>query len=322
MTRIRIGILGCASIAKRMVMPAIRQCTHFELVGVASRTPEKANQTALNFNAQPFKSYEDLVNAKIDAVYIPLPNSLHYKWIKKALNNQLHVLSEKSMTCSLLQTQEVNTHARLEGLVLIENFQFRFHNQISHIQEILKSGALGELRNLRASFGVPPFPDRNNIRYQKSLGGGALLDAGAYPIKITQIFLGSDIYVDGASLTYSSNKQVDICGSAFLKQKNGNLTAQIAFGFDHFYQNNLELWGTKGKLTATRIFTAGPGIKPEIVIENQDGKEVLSLPEDNPFIKILNHFANCIRTKNNLEDEYSQNINQARLIGELNERAK
>ncbi|WP_029935173.1 Gfo/Idh/MocA family protein [Thiomicrospira pelophila] len=322
MNKIKIGILSCASIARRFVIPAIKQTPSFELYGIASRNPEKAKQAASDFETKVFESYDELINATLDAVYIPLPNSLHYEWIKKSLNNNLHVLVEKSMTCSLEQTQELNTLAQSKGLVLIENFQFRFHTQMAYIQQVLKSGKLGELRNIRASFGFPPFPDADNIRYHKQLGGGALLDAGAYPIKISQIFLGNDIYVDSSSLAFPADKQVDIWGSAFVKQENGKLTSQIAFGFDHFYQNNLELWGTKGKLTATRIFTAGPGVKPEVIIETQEGKESIVLPEDNHFVNMLNHFANCINTKQNLNDEYHQNINQARLIGELSERAK
>lgn len=322
MNKIKIGILSCASIARRFVIPAIKQTPSLELVGIACRSPKKAKQTASDFETQAFDSYEELINSPLEAVYIPLPNSLHYEWIKKSLNNNLHVLVEKSMTCSLEQTQELNTLAQSKGLVLIENFQFRFHSQMAYIQQVLKLGKLGELRNLRASFGFPPFPDGDNIRYQKQLGGGALLDAGAYPLKITQMFLGQDVFVDSASLAFQHDKEVDIWGSAYIKQKNGKLTSQIAFGFDHFYQNNLELWGTKGKLSATRIFTAGPGVKPEVLIETQEGKETIVLPEDNHFVNMLNHFANCINTQQNLNDEYHQNINQARLIGELSERAK
>lgn len=322
MSKIKIGILGYASIAKRFVITAIKQTPGFELVGIASRSSQKVNQAAIEFETKAFDSYEKLINSQLDAVYIPLPNGLHYEWIKKSLNNSLHVLVEKSMTCSAEQTQELNTLAQSKGLVLIENFQFRFHSQMAYIQNFLKSGQLGKLRNVRASFGFPPFPDSDNIRYQKQLCGGALLDAGAYPLKITQLFLGHDIYVDSASLAYPSDKEVDIWGSAFVKQKNGKLTSQIAFGFDHFYQNNLELWGTKGRLTATRIFTAGPGVKPELIIETPEGKETVILPEDNHFVNMLNHFANCINTKQKLNDEYNQNINQARLIGELSERAK
>ena len=204
----------------------------------------------------------------------------------------------------------------------MENFQFRFHSQLEFIKNLIDSGQIGELRNIRSSFGFPPFQDNDNIRYQKALGGGSLLDAGAYPLKITQIFLGHDVYVDSACLGSTNGKEVDIWGSAFLKHRRSSITSQIAFGFDHYYQNSLELWGSKGKVTANRIFTAGPGVNPEVIVETKNGVETHLLPEDNHFINMLNHFANCILTKQNLNDEYSQNINQARLLGELYERAK
>ena len=319
--KIRIGILGTADIAKRMMMPALIRCNEFEVVGVASRSPDRAIDFAKRFKIRNYASYEELLGAQIDAIYIPLPNSLHYEWIKKSLNNELHVLVEKSMTCELVQTIELNALARSKGLVLIENFQFRFHSQMTFITNFINSGRLGELRNVRSCFGFPPFPDKDNIRYQKQLGGGALLDAGAYPIKITQLFLGRDIFVAGGSIAFTSSKEVDTWGSAFIKQVSGDLTSQIAFGFDNFYQNNLELWGTKGKVTATRIFTAGPGVRPELKVESVDGEEIIILPEDNHFLNMLNYFANCIRTKTNLEDEYVQNVDQARLLGELSDYA-
>lgn len=322
MNNIKIGVLGCANIAKRFIIPAIKKTTSFELAGIASRSQDVAKETANQFQIKAFASYDELIASGLEAIYIPLPNSIHYEWIKKALNQNLHVLVEKSMTCSLEDTQDINALAKSKGLVLIENFQFRFHSQMAFINHVLNQNRLGDLRNLRSSFGFPPFANDQNIRYQKQLGGGALLDAGAYPLKITQIFLGHEIYVDSASLVYSPHKQVDISGSAFIKQKKGYLTSHIAFGFDHFYQNNLELWGSKGKLTATRIFTASPGVKPEVIIETQEGKETIFLPEDDHFVNMLNHFASCIQMQQNLMDEYRQNINQARLIGELYELAQ
>ena len=247
---------------------------------------------------------------------------MHYEWIKKALNKKLHVLVEKSLACDLDQVKELNQLARDNGLALVENFQFRFHNQIKFIQKKLDDGHLGEIKLLRSNFGFPPFEDKDNIRYQKTLGGGALLDAGAYTIKVSQIFLGEEIYVDSANLTKPHNEEVDIWGSAFIKQKNGYLTAQIAFGFDNFYQNTLEIWGSKGKLTANRIFTAGPGVQAKVTIENRDGIEAINLPEDNHFLNMLDHFSQLINTGNGLDDEYSQNINQARLIRELSDKSR
>jgi len=322
MKKINIGVLGCANIAQRFIIPTLKEMEEFNLFGIASRAKEKVDEFSKEFDTKAFYSYESLLDEKdLGAIYIPLPNSMHYEWINKALNKNLHVLVEKSMTCEFEEVKELNNLAKQKGLVLIENFQFRFHSQLQYIKELVDSGKIGELRNIRASFGFPPFADSDNIRYKKELGGGALLDAGAYPLKISQIFLGDDISVKSASLDTPKNKEVDIWGSAYMKQKNGNLTSQIAFGFDHFYQNNIELWGSKGKIYTNRIFTAAPGFEPTIEIETNDGKESVQLSSDHHFKNMLKHFYTQIITKENIEDEYKQNINQARLIRELKEKA-
>lgn len=318
MKKLNIGIVGCANIAKRFIIPTLKEMEEYNIIGIASRTKETADEFAKDFNIKAFYSYESILEDKsLEAVYIPLPNSLHYEWIKKSLQKNLHVLVEKSMTCSFEETLELNNLAKEKGLVLIENFQFRFHSQLKYIKDLIKSGRIGELRNIRASFGFPPFADSENIRYKKELGGGALLDAGAYPIKISQIFLGDDIYIDSSSLHYDNVKGVDIWGSAFIKKRDENITSQIAFGFDNFYQNNIELWGSKGKISTNRIFTAAPGFEPIIEIETSEGKEVISLTSDNHFKNMLRYFHSQTITKANVEQEYIENVKQSELIAEL-----
>ncbi len=321
--KINIGVIGCANIAEKYIVPALMKSEKFKIIGVASRAKEKADRFAFKYSTKAYYNYDSLVNdPKIQAVYIPLPNSLHFDWILKALKNNLHVLVEKSMSCSFEEVLELNNFAKSNKLVLIENFQFRFHSQLSHIKNLVNNGAIGEVRNVRSSFGFPPFADKKNIRYNKDLGGGALLDAGAYPIKISQFFLGEDIIVDSASLYYQADINVDTWGSACLKQKNGILSSQISFGFDNFYQNNIELWGNKGKIYTNRIFTAPPGFEPSIELETPEGKQIIKLPGDDHFINMLNHFHSQIKTKTELDLEYSQNINQARLISELFKQAR
>jgi len=319
--KINIGVLGCANIAQRYIIPSICKNNLFQLVGVASRSKNKADSVASLFNTKAYYSYESLLELDLDAIYIPLPNGLHYEWIKKALNKNIHVLVEKSLACNFAEVQELNLIAKNNGLVLMENFQFRFHKQLKFIQDEIDRGKLGEIKLLRSSFGFPPFLDKDNIRYQKTLGGGALLDAGAYTIKIAQIFLGSAINIEGASLDKPFDKEVDISGSAYIKLKKSYVTAQIAFGFDHFYQNSLEIWGSKGKLTASRIFTAGPGIKATVRIEGSDGYDNLHEFEDDHFHNMLNHFSKLIHTGIGIDNEYDQNENQARLIGEIFEKS-
>lgn len=322
--KITIGVLGTANIATRSIIPNILEFKNkFELVGIASRQKSKAVRTATKFGTNFYHGYDKLLSIEeLDAIYIPLPNSLHFEWIDKALEGGVNVLVEKSLACMYNDVKFLNQRAKEKKLVLLENFQFRFHSQLQYILEIVESGKLGELRCVRSSFGFPPFSDKKNIRYQKELGGGALLDAGAYPIKISQIFLGKNSIVSAAKLSMDAERGIDIWGGAFMKQLNGNLFSEIAFGFDHYYQCSIELWGNQGKLFTNRIFTANPLVAPEIVIETRKGKELITIEPDNHFKNMLNHFYSLCIGDADREEEYIQNINQARLISELKEKAE
>ena len=317
--KINIGVLGCANIAERYMIPAINALNpYYNLIGIASRSQDKAIELAKKFNTKSYNGYDDLLNEPLlEAVYIPLPNALHGQWIEAALDLGLHVIVEKSLACSYEEVSRLNEIANKKSLALVENFQFRFHSQLNFIQRMLKEGTIGELRCMRSSFGFPPFPDEDNIRYQKELGGGALLDVGAYPIKLSQIILGENLEVSSANLVYDTNKGVDIWGGAYLKQSNGILFSEIAFGFDHYYQCNLELWGSKGKIYTNRIFTAHPDYEPVIELETVAGKEIIKLPADNHFKNMFIHFYNLVTSKSGVENEYVQNTNQARLVSEI-----
>lgn len=322
--RIRIGILGVANIATRSVIPSLQQLTvNYELVGVASRNRDTAASVAERLKLPVFEGYDTLLNRElIDAIYIPLPNSLHYEWVKKSLEKGIHVLVEKSLACSYEEVTELNKIARNMSLALVENFQFRFHSQLAYIQSLLKQRKLGELRIIRSTFCFPPFPDKGNIRYQRELGGGALLDAGAYPIKISQLILGNDLEVTSATINTNDELGVDIWGGAYLKQRNGNLFSQIAFGFDNYYQCNLEIIGSKGRLYTNRIFTANETVKPKIRLETQgNGLQEIELDTDNHFKNMLLYFHELITGNKDKSSEYTANINQSRLLQQLKEKS-
>jgi predicted dehydrogenase len=319
MSLVKIGVIGCASIARRHVIPSILELNdRYELSGVASRSGSRANEFASLFDTISFDSYESLVDEiELDAIYIPLPNSLHAKWVRKALERNLHVLVEKPMACHLEDVIELNQMASERKLVLVENFQFRFHRQLTRIKELVSDGVIGELRCVRSSFGFPPFKQAGNIRYKKDLGGGALLDAGAYPIKVAQVFLGQHIEVSAANLFIDDKRDVDLWGGGYLSQKDGPVFAQIAFGFDNFYQCRLELWGSKGKIVTNRIFTAPSDHTCKVSVETRAGKEVFSVEPQNQFKEMLCHFHDLVKSGKGLSAEYKQNINQARLIHEM-----
>lgn len=314
MNKLNIGILGFANIAKKAIIPAVLQSNYFELHGIASRNIENKDIVENEYSCKYYSEYEAMVgDQNIDALYIPLPNSLHYKWAKKALENGKHLLVEKPLACSYQDVITLNAIAKQDNLAIVENFQFRKHSQLAKIKEIISNKQLGEIRAVKSSFGFPPFPDKNNIRYSKELGGGALLDAGAYPIKLAQELFGFDVKITSALLEYEG-QDVDIWGAGMLQQENTSNFVQFSFGFNHYYQCSLEIWGSKAKLFTNRIFTAPPGYEPIVIVESKEGSDTWTFDADNHYVNMLEHFYTCTKDEELRTIEYRANTNQAKLL--------
>ena len=317
----RWGILGCANIAKISVIPAIKAIEVNQLVAVASRDENKAKEFANQFNTEAIHGYDKLLSRNdIDAVYIPLPSGLHFEWVMKALEAGKHVLVEKSAAISFKEADLMVAKSRIRNLSLVENFQFQYHSQHQFVFNLLKEDEIGEIRCFKSSFGFPPFSLDDNIRYDKNLGGGALLDAGAYTLKATSFILGNGFEVLSSFLSVNKKYDIDWFGGAFLVNKNKQYFAELAFGFDNFYQCCYEIWGSKGKITSTRAFTAPANHKPKIILEKPGSYEEIILKEDNHFINLLTAFNKNI-INNSLEEDRSKIIEQARLIKSVFDKA-
>ena len=312
MKRIKIGVIGCANVAERCMLPAIKATDEFELIAVASRTKEKAAIFADKFSCEAVEGYSNLIDRDdIDAVYIPLPTGLHEEWIIKALNNGKHVLCEKSLTTDYNSALKVITEAKNRELLVMEDFMFSYHSQHAFVKKLLSDGEIGDIHFLKSSFGFPP-RGKDDIRYNKKLAGGALLDAGGYVVKAAQMFLGYGLSVGGAFLKYDSELDVDIYGGAILKNDKDQI-ANISFSFDNYYQCVYEIWGTKGKITADRAFTAPPGFSPKILLEKQDDRQEFIIEQDNHFINILKEFHRSI-TKKDFRKHWDAALEQSRLL--------
>jgi len=314
--KINIGILGVANIAKRSILPALHAMPSFNITAIASRDLAKAQTVAKDYNCLAVEGYNQLLKMdNIDAVYIPLPTGLHYQWIKKSLKANKHVLTEKSLTTNFAHTQEVIALAKAKSLLILEDFMFQFHQQHRFVKQLIQDGVIGDLRCFRTSFACPAFSDKDNIRYQKKLGGGALLDVGAYTLKAAQLFLGYDLKVSSSFLKYDKNHKVDVSGGALLTAPN-DVFAQVAFGFEHFYQCNYEIWGSEGKIIAERAFTPSPTFKPSILVEKQGTRHKYRISADNHFVNILQEFARAIHAQD-FEKHYQEGLNQSRLVEEV-----
>ena len=314
----KIGVLGCANIAQRSVIPAIKSIAEFELIAIASRTESKAQEFAQEFCCDAITGYQNLLDRKdIKVVYMPLPTGLHEEWVIKALEAGKHILVEKSLAMNYDSAKKMVELAREKGLLIMENFMFLYHQQHQLVKDLIDQGKIGDLRCFRSSFGFPPL-DKTNFRYNQVLGGGALLDAAAYTVRASQLFLGNDIWVEASTLN-DLNTEVDLFGGAYLKSENG-LFAEVAFGFDNFYQCNYEIWGSKGKIIAQRAFTPGETFKPTITLEQQGETFNYEIEPENHFVNILNEFKRCV-VDNEVEQKYEEILNQSRLLQELKDKS-
>lgn len=332
MNKIRIGVLCPSEIAFRRFMPALKQLENFEYIGLAAATERefsgadsdkvrsselaKAETFIFAHGGKIFEGYEALIHSnEVDAIYLPLPPALHYKWGKKVLENGKHLLMEKPFTTSLAETQELLSLAEKKGLAVHENYMFLYHSQLKKVIELIANGTLGELRLIRAAFGFP-MRGKDDFRYQKAMGGGALLDCGGYPVRLALELLGETAKVTQSRLIQPEGYEVDLYGNAVLENKNG-LCAQISFGMDNAYQCQLEVWGSKATLIAPRIFTAGADVMPKLVLKLSSGESVLELPKDDQFLHSLEVFYQLVREtkQNHLIQRQAEMIEEIRKRG-------
>lgn len=328
----RIGIICPSEIAFRRFLPALKK-TNIEYVGVAYATAEewfdqnvndassavidnerkKAETFKEAYGGKVFSGYENmLTSGEIDAVYLPLPPALHYKWAKRALENGLHVLIEKPSTASLADTEGLVRLAKEKELALHENYMFVFHSQIETINQVVASGAIGEVRLFRIDFG---FPDRGktDFRYNKALGGGALLDCGGYTFKYADLLLGENAELTAANALYTDKYDVEIAGSATLQNDKGQV-AQVSFGMDNDYRCSVEIWGSLGTLRSGRVLTAPEGFVPSYEISKNGKTEHFEMQADDAFYKSISYFEKCVENKETRLKNYASILKQEELV--------
>jgi predicted dehydrogenase len=290
-----------------------------EIAAIASRDAGKAADTAGTYGCRAVEDYSALLDLDdVEAVYLPLPNAAHAGWIERALAAGKHVLAEKPLTTSVLQTRELIAAARSAGLVLMENVMVLHHSQHAAVRELLEDGAIGELRAFHAAFAVPARPP-GDIRHRAELGGGALLDTGVYPVRAAMSFLGTEVDVVSAVLTRRHGHPVESAGQALLCSGNG-VGASATFGIDHAYRSGYELWGSEGRIVLDHAFTPPADHIPVLRLERRSGVDELPLPPDDQVANTLEAFAIAVRS-GRLPDN-DDVLRQAVLVDDIRTKAR
>jgi predicted dehydrogenase len=184
---LRVGVLGSARIAENALFEPALSVPEVTVAAIAARDRARAEMLALQHGvAKAYGSYEELLaDPDIDAVYNPLPNSLHAAWTLKAIAAGKHVLCEKPFTDNAAQAAQVAAAAADNGLVVMEAMHYRYHPVIRRLRSVV--GELGAVRHVQCwtSFVIE---DPGDIRYRSDLGGGALMDGGCYAIDFMRLF--------------------------------------------------------------------------------------------------------------------------------------
>lgn len=288
--KIKIGILGCSAIAKRSVIPSILLSENFELVAVASRNPQKAEEYAELFKCK-CTSYNELINCNIDAIYVSLPVNMHAEWGKKVLDSGKHLLMEKTFTNNIKQAHEIVEIARKKNLIAMEVLVYVYHSLYKTVISIINEKKIGNIRHISASFGFPHL-QTDNIRYQKMLGGGAILDALIYPLSLC-LNIAKCLPSNYSYYTFfENNYEVDTRGSVLLNFT--DFTAEINYGFGFAYRNYYLIWGTEGHLTVDFGFSRSPSTQGNITLINKTGDNLIHIPPEDQFFNMVNAFADKI----------------------------
>jgi predicted dehydrogenase len=242
-----MGILGCAKIARQFARD-VADCTAVEIVAVASRDLAKAQRFAADFALpRAFGSYEALLaDAQIDAIYIPLPNNLHAPWAIKAAQAGKHILCEKPLTLNLADARSMFDAARRHKVMLLEAYPYYFQPQTGQMLSLLHNGAIGQVRSIQACFGFTLADDADNIRLKPELGGGALLDAGSYPLSLIRLVMGEAPESVMADASWGETG-VDMSLAATLRFTGGR-RAQLSCALNAANHRRATIAGTHGTL--------------------------------------------------------------------------
>ena len=291
---VRWGIISTARIGETAFIPALRQTTRGELVAVASRSQESATAFAQKHEIpRAFDSYEAmLASDEIDAVYNPLPNTMHREWTMAAARHGKHIFCEKPLAVTPAEAQEMIDACEQAGVLLGEAFVFLLHPQTLKLRQLLDDGVIGELHQLQARLTFRLNRPTDNIRLNKELGGGSLLDAGGYPITFARFVFGTEPVAVQAAGHFDPDYEVD-SRVAMILTFPGDGYATLQTGVDAGGGPGAVLMGEKGYIEIPQPYH--PKEECHFVVHNADGSETVSFNTGQvTFTAAIEQFHDCL----------------------------
>src|SRR3954454_20483935 len=285
---IRWGILSTARIAEKIIDGA-RVAEGAQIVAVGSRDLARARAFADEHGIErAYGSYEELLASDVDAIYVPLPNSMHVEWSVRALEAGKHVLCEKPMARDPAAVERAFDTAERAGRVLMEAFMWRFHPQTGELVRLVRDGVVGELRVVRAAFGFN-LPWLENVRWDTALDGGALMDVGCYCVSALRAICGAEPERVSGEQVLGGNR-VDARFAGLLRFP-GDVLGTFGCGMDVHRRNSIQVVGSEGTLVVPMPWQA----PDPLIVLTRDGEPQEIRPEPvDPYARELEEVGRAI----------------------------
>lgn len=294
---LNIGILGAANIA-RLFIDAVRSSPSVRIVAVASRDTARATAFAKTLDVPKVHATYDalLADPAIDAIYNPLPNNLHAEWSIRAARAGKHVLCEKPLCLSAREAQAMVAAAEAHGVYLVEGYPYRCQPQTIRLKALLDERAIGALQTAHASFGFF-LEDTKNIRFDPVLGGGALMDAGSYPVSLIRMIAGERPSRVHAFARWAETG-VDRSLVASIEHR-GGLLAQVSCSFSTARHRRATIVGDAGTITTSYFNDTSTLMPPRVQVTRGTGwdaaQETIETAAMPGFLAEAEAFATLVR---------------------------
>jgi D-xylose 1-dehydrogenase (NADP+, D-xylono-1,5-lactone-forming) len=288
MSAVKWGIMSTAHI-NRLFLAGAREADNVEITAVASRDKARAEQYAREQKIpKAHGSYEELLaDPEVEAVYIPLPNSMHIEWSIRALEHGKHVLCEKPLSRRTADVELAFDVAEREQRLLMEAFMYRHHPQTRRLTELVAGGAVGRVRVIRAAFGFVAH-DPANVRLQTGLGGGALMDVGCYCVSGARLIAGEPERVSAEQALGGDG--VDVVFAATMRHQNDVLSHfDAGLALD---SGLLEVVGDEGSLLLEDPWHCR---NPLIQLRREGANERIEIERANSYRLEAENFSDAIR---------------------------
>jgi len=292
---IKYGLLSTAQIGLNAHLPASIESENSEIISISSRGIEKAKIAAEKYDIKKFfGSYQEQINdPEVDAIINSLPNSMHCDWTIKCAEAGKHILCEKPLATTTDECRKMIDAANANNVILVEAFTHRWNHHLKTAKKIIKNGDLGSVVTTDSSLCFTTNPE-NNIRFNPSLSGGALWDAGCYAVYATRFVLSEEpIYAKGESFDIN-NYGVDTTFKGIMEFESGVLSS-ITTSMNQPFRCYMNIDLTNGRIEIPNMFDdSGPIIIKKGVSDDNIKEKILKVESKYRFVEQFNEFSNCI----------------------------